>query len=199
MPSTNIVASVAARDLNTLPSRLTTPPLRAVLRAKNQAPALGLRRGKRETIAAGCRSCPPAKRVRAPPGATAPGAAAAPVKPTENNKDKSMKSEDLLALRWPPRCCLAVAPRRSGHVRSARRDGTGAREGRAAFRWMTGPTVTPCEMDVYYGRVTSTSSGPMENLKASRVRRHIVTGVKSEEGGRSLVAARRGDDPLRQA
>ena len=26
-------------------------------------------------------------------------------------------------------------------------------EGRAAFRWMTGPTVTPCEMSVYYGRV----------------------------------------------
>lgn len=26
-------------------------------------------------------------------------------------------------------------------------------EGRAAFRWMTGPTVTPCEMNVYYGRV----------------------------------------------
>ncbi len=28
-------------------------------------------------------------------------------------------------------------------------------EGRASFRWETGKTTTPCDMNVYYGRVSS--------------------------------------------
>lgn len=50
-------------------------------------------------------------------------------------------------------------------------------EGRAAFRWMTGPTVTPCEIDVYYGRVSVYAIWP-DNVPASTGK---INGVKSEK------------------
>ncbi len=50
-------------------------------------------------------------------------------------------------------------------------------EGRAAFRWMTGPTVTPCEMDVYYGRVSTYVIWP-EGQQASNGK---ISGTKSEK------------------
>ncbi len=50
-------------------------------------------------------------------------------------------------------------------------------EGRAAFRWMTGPTVTPCEMDVYYGRVSVYVIWP-EGQQASSGK---ISGDKSEK------------------
>lgn len=50
-------------------------------------------------------------------------------------------------------------------------------EGRAAFRWKTGPTVTPCEMDVYYGRVSVYVIWPNGNVaEPGRMR-----GIKSEK------------------
>jgi len=50
-------------------------------------------------------------------------------------------------------------------------------EGRAAFRWKTGPTVTPCEMDVYYGRVSAYVIWP--NGETSKPGQ--ISGVKSEK------------------
>jgi hypothetical protein len=50
-------------------------------------------------------------------------------------------------------------------------------EGRAAFRWMTGPTVTPCEMDVYYGRVSTYVIWP----EGEQVTKGKISGVKSEK------------------
>ena len=50
-------------------------------------------------------------------------------------------------------------------------------EGRAAFRWQTGPTVTPCEMDVYYGRVSAYVIWP--NGETSKPGQ--ISGVKSEK------------------
>lgn len=50
-------------------------------------------------------------------------------------------------------------------------------EGRAAFRWMTGPTVTPCEMDVYYGRVSTYVIWP----DGTQVTKGKIRGVKSEK------------------
>jgi len=50
-------------------------------------------------------------------------------------------------------------------------------EGRAAFRWMTGPSVTPCEMDVNYGRVSVYVIWP-DGTQASQGK---ISGVKSEK------------------
>lgn len=52
-------------------------------------------------------------------------------------------------------------------------------EGRAAFRWKTGPTVTPCEMDVYYGRISAYVIWPDDQLWSSDGK--AITGVKSEK------------------
>lgn len=55
-------------------------------------------------------------------------------------------------------------------------------EGRAAFRWMTGPTVTPCEMDVYYGRVSVYVIWPDgKPVGQQRPGGMLVNGVKSEK------------------
>ncbi len=55
-------------------------------------------------------------------------------------------------------------------------------EGRAAFRWKTGPSATPCEMDVYYGRVSVYVIWPDGEEKApGRLR-----GVVSERQTRDL-------------
>lgn len=59
-------------------------------------------------------------------------------------------------------------------------------EGRAAFRWMTGPTLTPCEMDVYYGRVSVYVIWP----NGQQVGGSKISGVKSEKKELDLSAAR---------
>ena len=50
-------------------------------------------------------------------------------------------------------------------------------EGRAAFRWMSGPTVTPCDMDVYYGRVSVYVIWP----DGEQTAKGKINGVKSEK------------------
>ncbi|MGI5870174.1 MAG: hypothetical protein ACOX9C_12125 [Kiritimatiellia bacterium] len=55
-------------------------------------------------------------------------------------------------------------------------------EGRAAFRWKTGPTVTPCEMDVYYGRVSVYVIWPdIQPDGQPRMDGKRISGVKSEK------------------
>lgn len=49
-------------------------------------------------------------------------------------------------------------------------------EGRAAFRWKTGPSATPCEMDVYYGRVSVYVIWPDGTISQPGK----IAGVKSE-------------------
>lgn len=50
-------------------------------------------------------------------------------------------------------------------------------EGRAAFRWKTGSTVTPCEMSVPYGRVSVYVIWPEETMQPGGE----IVGVKSEK------------------
>lgn len=59
-------------------------------------------------------------------------------------------------------------------------------EGRAAFRWKTGPTLTPCEMDVYYGRVSVYVIWPDEQQNGAGK----INGVKSEKKELDLSATR---------
>ena len=55
-------------------------------------------------------------------------------------------------------------------------------EGRAAFRWMTGPTETPCEMDVYYGRVSVYVIWPDGKPEGQpKPGGTLISGVKSEK------------------
>ena len=60
-------------------------------------------------------------------------------------------------------------------------------EGRAAFRWKTGPTLTPCEMDVYYGRVSVYVIWPDDVQQAAAGK---ISGIKSEKKELDLSASR---------
>ena len=61
-------------------------------------------------------------------------------------------------------------------------------EGRAAFRWKTGPTATPCEMDVYYGRVSVYVIWPDGQVSEPGK----ISGVKSEK--KTITLSDWGDD-----
>lgn len=63
-------------------------------------------------------------------------------------------------------------------------------EGRAAFRWQTGPTVTPCEMDVYYGRVSVYVIWPEKVVDGGKTGMTFQNGTKSEKKEIELSAWR---------